>query len=202
MAMARPNSSTESLAQTGLLAALCVVLYVLGASLPGVGRYLKLLCPGVIGIVSQRWGMRQGVLLAVVSSVIIGMSVGFRELFIFALLLAPVGLVLPSLRRKGLRLEYILYWLGYTLCFTALVLILSRLMGLSLTEFIEQMSLVHYGLYGRVYQGMNISAEGFAAVVSRWIWALLPVLSLAYGAMLTLINRIVLAKGSALLPQE
>jgi hypothetical protein len=49
---------------------------------------------------------------------------------------------------------------------------------------------------------MNISAEGFAAVVSRWIWALLPVLSLAYGAMLTLINRIVLAKGSALLPQE
>ena len=69
------------------------MLYVLGASLPGVGG-ISLLCPGVIGIVSQRWGMRQGALLAVVSSVIIGMSVGFAN-YLFSPCSCPGGTCSP-----------------------------------------------------------------------------------------------------------
>jgi len=201
-AIARGNSGYQGLAQTGVAAALCVVLYVLGAGLPGVGRYLKYLCPSIMGMITQSYGLRQGALLAAVAALLIGMLAGLREFFMFALLLAPVGLVLPFFRQRGWRWQYLWYWLGYTVCFSLLVLILARLMGLSLTGFVRQMALLHYGLYGGFYQRFSISPESFADAVQKAIWLLLPCLSLAYGTMLTLINRFVLRKGSALLARK
>lgn len=199
--MTRRNSGYRALAETGVCAALCVVFYVAGASLPGVGQYLKFVCPGVMGIICQRYGIRQAAMLATVSSVLVGLLVGFREFFVFALLLTPVGLALPELHWRGFSWKKVGYWLVYAVCFTALVFILSRLMGLTLPEFINQMATMHYGMYGRFYAKARISQEAFASAVQTSTWLLLPVLALAYGTMLTLINRLVLAKGSALLPK-
>ena len=200
--MARRSSTYRAMAETGVCAALCVVLYVAGASLQGVGQYLKYICPGIIGIISLRHGRHQGAMLALVAALLIGLLVGFREFFIFTLLLTPIGLALPDLRFKGFRFKKIWYWLAYTICFSALAFILARLMGLTLPAFVRQMASIHYSLYGGIYEKVNISQDVFTRTVSAFLWILLPILALLYGTMLTLINRFVLAKGSALLGKK
>ena len=151
----RVNSLTES----GILAAVTVIMALIGVYVPFLGLVAILLWPLPITILVVRHGFRWGVMAAIVASVLIAILIEPTVAVRLALAFAPVGLALGY--------GYRLVWSGVRLVTAAIVVsIIAKGLALVLVFFLTgvhpfsgQLDMLRqsYGQAAEMYKGMGMN---------------------------------------------
>ena len=194
----RVNSLTES----GILAAVTVIMALIGVYVPFLGLVAILLWPLPITILVVRHGFRWGVRAAIVASVLIAILIEPTVAVRLALAFAPVGLALGYGYRLG--------WSGVRLVTAAIVVsIIAKGLALVLVFFLTgvhpfsgQLDMLRqsYGQAAEMYKGMGMNEVQIEMAKQSFennlniIEILLPLVVVTMGLLDTMVNFFVAGK--------
>lgn len=196
------GNQTRSLTESGILAAVMVVLAVVGIYVPFLGILAVLLWPLPAAILVVRWGFRWGLMALVVAAALVGMLIEPIVALRLALAFGPVGLALGEwLCRSQSATRIVMVTLA--------VSIVAKFAGLALVFFMTgiqpfagQLTVMEesFSQAAAVYESVGMSeAEIEAARVAftqnlSMVRLLLPLVVVTMGLMDTMVNFLVIGK--------
>ena len=194
-----PENRVHSLTEGGVLAAVTVVMALVGVYVPILGMIAILLWPLPVIVLIVRHGLRWGVMAVVVASFLTAAIVEPSTALRLAIAFGPVGLALGLGYRRG--------WSGVKLFTVSMVVsMVAKVAGLLLVFFLTgiepfsgQFAMMDesFAQAADMYRSMGMSEEQIAASEQNFVQnmnlvkLLVPLIVVMMGLMDTMINYIV-----------
>lgn len=194
-----PENRVHSLTEGGVLAAVTVVMALVGVYVPILGMIAILLWPLPVIVLIVRHGLRWGVMAVVVASLLTAAIVEPSTALRLAIAFGPVGLALGLGYRRG--------WSGVKLFTVSMVVsMIAKVAGLLLVFFLTgiepfsgQFAMMDesFAQAADMYRSMGMSEEQIAASEQNFVQnmnlvkLLVPLIVVMMGLMDTMINYIV-----------
>jgi uncharacterized protein YybS (DUF2232 family) len=152
---------TRSLTEGAMLAAITVLLSLLGAY---VFPYVFFIVPVPLAILVYRHGLRQGILVAITSSLLAGILIHISTTVILLLVFGLVGVALGAAMGENLSApRVLLIGVGASLiAYVLLILVSQAFFGVNVMEMLLESFEISADQISRVYEGLGMEPDQIA----------------------------------------